>query len=147
MSFLDWFRKRKAADEPIEQKNNEIGICANKVEEEMPETLEKSSINDEVVIPPAVIIDSSEYDATDIISAFKYAMLKYGESISKEPDRLKNIMSDLAPMLGREIKLLNILCKNGNISKAMGSAKWEDADLYLWIDNATNFLVQEEFID
>lgn len=29
----------------------------------------------------------------------------------------------------------------------MGSAKWEDADLYLWIDNATNFLVQEEFID
>ena len=146
MSFLDWFRKRRAADEPIEQKYNEIGIGANKVEE-IPESFEKSSINDEVVIPTAVIIDPSEYDAADIISTFKYAMLKYGESISKEPDRLKNIMSDLAPMLGREIKLLNILCKNGNISKAMGSAKWEDADLYLWIDNATNFLVQEEFID
>lgn len=56
-------------------------------------------------------------------------------------------MSDLAPALGREIKLLNIFCKNGNVAKAMGSAKWEDADMYLWIDNATNFLVQEEFID
>lgn len=147
MTFLDWFRKRRATDEPIEQKNNEIGIGFSKEKEEMLETFEKSSINDGGVIPPAVVIDSSEYDAADIISAFKYAMLKYGESISKEPDRLKNIMSDLAPMLGREIKLLNILCENGNISKAMGSAKWEDADLYLWIDNATNYLVQEEFID
>lgn len=83
MSFLDWFRKRRAADEPIEQKNNEIGIGSSNVEEEIPEIFEKSSINDEVVIPPAVVIDSSEYDVADIISTFKYAILKYGESISK----------------------------------------------------------------
>lgn len=147
MSFLDWFKKRKAEDKPIEQKNDEVSISSHNTEELISETFENSSVNDEIVIPPAVIIDPSEYDAADIISTFKYAMLKYGESISREPDRLKNIMSDLAPLLGREIKLLNLLCKNGNIAKAMDSSKWADADLYLWIDNATNYLVQEEFID
>jgi len=147
VSFLDWFKKRKAEDKPIEQKNDEVSISSHNTEELISEKFENSSVNDEIVIPPAVIIDPSEYDAADIISTFKYAMLKYGESISREPDRLKNIMSDLAPLLGREIKLLNLLCKNGNIAKAMDSSKWADADLYLWIDNATNYLVQEEFID
>lgn len=147
MSFLDWFKRRKAEDKPIEQKNDEVCISSHNTEELISETFENSSVNDEIVIPPAVTIDPSEYDAADIISTFKYAMLKYGESISREPDRLKNIMSDLAPLLGREIKLLNLLCKNGNIAKAMNSSKWADADLYLWIDNATNYLVQEEFID
>lgn len=147
MAFLDWFKRRKAEDKPIEQKNDEVNISSHNTEELISETFENSSVNDEIVIPPAVIIDTSEYDAADIISTFKYAMLKYGESISKEPDRLKNIMSDLAPLLGREIKLLNLLCKNGNIAKAMDSSKWADADLYLWIDNTTNYLVQEEFID
>lgn len=147
MSILDWFKKRKAEDKPIEQKNYEISISSHNTDELIHETFENSSVNDEIVIPPAVTIDPSEYDAADIVSTFQYAMLKYGESISKEPDRLKNIMSDLAPLLGREIKLLNLLCKNGNIVKAMDSSKWADADLYLWIDNATNYLVQEEFID
>lgn len=147
MSILDWFKRRRAEDKPIEQKNDEVGISSYKSEKFMPESYENGSVDDKVAISPAVVIDSSEYDATDIISTYKYAMFKYGESISREPDRLKNVMSDLAPLLVREIKLLNMLCKNGNISRAMDSSKWAEADLYLWIDNATNYLVQEEFID
>ena len=44
-----------------------------------------------------VEIDYSEFDSESISSAFNYAILKYGNSICNEPDRLKNILSDLAP--------------------------------------------------
>lgn len=147
MSFTDWFRIRRTDYKPIEHRNDEASARIEKGYEEMLEAFEDRDDPEEDIIPPAVNIDPSEYDATDIVSTLKYAMYKYGESICRDSDRLKNIMLDLAPLLGREIKLLILLCKNGNIAKATGAEKWEDADLYLWIDNATNFLVQEEFID
>lgn len=155
MFFSNWFKRIKSPNESIEPKDEHVAeeIIEEAISKSQDDTFasgvfeEKRTGSVTQVQAPAIIINPSEYDSADIISTFKYALLKYGDNICREADRLKNIMSDLAPSLAREIKLLNLLCKNGNIEKAMYSSKWDEADLYLWIDNATNFLVQEEFID
>ena len=95
----------------------------------------------------SVVINSADYDATDIVSTFKYAILKYGITICEESGRLKNIISDLSPQLSKENKLLILLSQSGYLQKMMNSCEWDKAELYIWIDNATSFLVHEEFID
>ena len=94
-----------------------------------------------------VEIDYSEFDSESISSAFNYAILKYGNSICNEPDRLKNILSDLAPNLSREIKLLQHLCKFGTLNKMMEASDNDDSELLLWANNAISYLVKYEMID
>lgn len=94
-----------------------------------------------------VEIDYSEFDSESISSAFNYAILKYGNSICNEPDRLKNILSDLAPNLSREIKLLQHLCKFGTLNKMLEAGDNDDSELLLWANNAISYLVKYEMID
>ncbi len=94
-----------------------------------------------------VEIDYSEFDSGSISSTFRYAVSKYGESICNEADRLKNILSDLAPHLSKEIKLLHYLCKNGNLGNVLNICDKDDSELFLWVNNAIGYLVNDEMID
>lgn len=94
-----------------------------------------------------VEIDYCEYDAENICSVYKYALLKYGKGIINNPQRFKNILSDLAPHLIKEIKLLSCLCNSGKVSKLAVLKNTDVSDCVLWVNNATNYLVHEEVID
>ena len=65
---------------------------------------EIEELND--IVEQSVEINVTDYDATSISSSLKYAVLKYGKTIYDNPNLLKNILSDLAPSLTREIKLI-----------------------------------------
>ncbi len=94
-----------------------------------------------------VKIDFNEFDSNSISSSFLYAVSKYGVSICKEPDKLKNILSDLAPNLSKETKLLQYLCKSGNLDRLLNLCDKEDSELLFWMNNAVSHLVSNEMID
>ena len=94
-----------------------------------------------------VEINYNEFDSESISSTFNYVVLKYGSSICNEPDRLKNILSDLAPNLSREIKLLQYLCKCGILNKMLEACDKDEAELLLWVNNAISYLAKDEMID
>lgn len=150
---MDWIRKvrirKKPEDNEPSHQMTEVQLTSpEKSNAVMKEQQEKNIVELTASrLQPEVIIDPSEYDASDLISTFKYAISKYGETVCKEPDRLKNILMDMAPTLGRELKLFHMLCKKGNLYKAIGADKWADADLYLWTETAADYLIREELID
>ena len=155
MSFIDWIRGLPGKTEKTketETRNLVIStpeyksrISSDAGTEDIWGDRGKTSASDTVV--PAVTIDISEYDSKDIVSAFRYACKKYGDLICENPERLKNIMADLAPTLRSECKLLVLLSKSGNMKKALLSSSWEEADLLLWLENTVSYLVHDELID
>lgn len=159
MSFIDWIRELTGKSEKIRETEKEAEtkslvistpeykyrIGSDVETEDIWDKRERTSLSDSV--PPAVTIDITEYDSKDIVSSLQYACMKYGDMICENPDRLKNIMADLAPTLRSECKLLVLLSKSGNMKKALQSSSWEEADLLLWLENTVSYLVREEFID
>lgn len=95
----------------------------------------------------SVEINYSEFDAASISSVFNYVILKFGSSICNEPDRLKNVLSDLAPALSREIKLLHYLCKCRILNKMLEASDKDESELLLWVNQAISYLAKEEMID
>lgn len=107
----------------------------------------KSKRQSEVITFNPIEINYNEYDSDNISSTFVYAVLKYGESICDDSNRLKNILSDLAPHLSREIKLLQYLSKGIGLNKILNAGEKEDAELLIWVNNAISYLVNNEMID
>ena len=95
----------------------------------------------------SVEIDYNEFDSDNISSVFIYAVSKYGEVICSDPNRMKSILSDLAPHLSKEIKLLQYLCQGVGLNKVLNANDKEDAELLLWVNNAISYLVSNEMID
>lgn len=120
--FKELFNKNKAKNESCEEIRKEIE--ANVIE-----------------------VDQSAYDSTSIVSTLEYAVSKYGRSICSNPSMLKNVLADLSPNLTREIKIVYCLCSSNLLIRLLDSIGWQDADLMLWLDSATSYLVNEEFID
>lgn len=92
-------------------------------------------------------IDTSEYDETDIASVLQYALLKYGNEVIADSKRLNNILSDLAPKLVGDIKLLICLAQANFLKPIINLDKVNEADLRLWHGKAIDYLTTKEYID
>ncbi len=95
----------------------------------------------------SVRIDATEYDSNDVIESLNYAIDKYGKAILDDAFRLKSILADLAPRLGKECKILEALCKGHCLRELLDFRTWKQADLELWANKSVVFLSEEELID
>ncbi len=136
MPFFDWIRKKikkDTADIAVEHTQSVEEIVENK---------------DEIIISTVPVIDrESEYNSLDVISVFQYALKKYGNRISSNPTRLRDIMTDLGPSISGESNMLIALSTKDDLILLVETGGMTSSEARLLFDRMLAFLVEEEYID
>ena len=135
MPFFDWFRKK------IKKDTADIAV-------EHTQSVEKVENKDEIIISTVPVITSErEYNSLDVISVFQYALKKYGNRISSNPTRLRDIMTDLGPNIPGESNMLIALSSKDDLILLVETGGMTSSEARLLFDRMLTCLVEEECID